>query len=102
MQLILTNLPSQAKLGTGGAVQWAQITKLSLTVPGQVNGNNFTFNPSGCQTAYSSVTVDTTTDPSPSTLTITSAFNPTPPASPSSRDRSGPASPGATAPGLAP
>jgi hypothetical protein len=79
VQVTFTGLPTQAQLGTGGINTWVQLTKLSITVDQTVDNNRFTVNPSGCQTAISTLAVDSSTDPATSTypLTVNSAFDPT-------------------------
>ena len=79
VQVTFTNLPTVANLGTGGVQTYVQLTKLNLTVNQTVDSNQFTYNPSGCQTAISTLAVDSTTDPATTTfpLTVNSAFDPT-------------------------
>ncbi len=70
LDIPITGIPNQI---AGGNVQ---ITGLTLTLDGTVNGRNFTRNPTSCAAADSHLTIDSYADPS-TQQTADSPFTPT-------------------------
>jgi hypothetical protein len=72
--LSFDGLPQEAALGSGGVLEYDQVTAMNLTFNGTVDGNPFVIMPSGCETATSTMT--STTAQESTSLSPQSSWNP--------------------------